>query len=140
MKNFVRNVIAISLLGSATMAHAAFPIGEWTVNLWNDINTSAPPNISSYKICIESNGIWRVQNGTQSSPSWNGKWFNKGNNVHLLSVHSSGQYATSMEVSRVTDSSMSGYRQWINYPYPSSPAVFEVSTTVLSFNSATCSF
>lgn len=128
--------LAISL---PTIANAAFPEGQWRVDVFHDggthIYNSANGNPAFYRICIEPGNNFHAE----TNPTWKGKWFMKGNDIHLISLHSSGQYLFSLEVSKIHSKLLSGYSQWAEYLTPGEPGRFDFDTTLVSFQGA-CTF
>jgi len=121
-------IVAAGLLSATSLTNAAPTTGEWTAKFWND---ATGKYVTTWNICIQSGGNWYI---SSSIPGLKGKWFSKGNDTHLQTIHSSGFQAISFDISSVNKSLMTGYHQGIDY----TTGLDGYYTTSLTYKSATC--
>ncbi len=86
------------------LASAAFPAGQYTATF---ISESSPFGIATQGICIEDGGTWY----STTFSSWSGKWFLKGNDLHLHGNYDSGLGNDAFELTKVLPNNFSGYWQ-----------------------------
>ena len=130
-KLFLKTTLIFSLLGITTSINAAPTVGEWTAKFWDDSTNSN--SVITWNICIQNNGDWYI---SSLHTGWKGKWFSKGNDSsHLQAIRSSGLVAGSFDVTKVNNTTLSGYYKWIDNAANKSG----YHTTLLTYKGATCS-
>jgi|WetSurSiteA1Bulk_404760.scaffolds.fasta_scaffold72219_2 hypothetical protein len=91
-----------------TLSFAGFPAGQWTVNYYSEVGDGP----GTYGICIQ-NG--ETQNkGTWYSDTyrdWSGRWFRKGNDIHLQGNYAEGAGNTAFELTLINVTPLTGYWQ-----------------------------
>jgi hypothetical protein len=93
---------AMGLFVSAN-TFAAFPEGQWTVYFYSEVGLGT----SVQGICLASGGTWY---GTTFS-AWGGVWNRKSNDIHIRGNYASGDGNDGWEMSRVTNTLLTGYYQ-----------------------------
>lgn len=108
LKALVLLTVIMPVLASATTGQ--YKVTFQSENLGNYIGTQ--------DICIVSNGTWY---GT-SFPDWFGKWYKKGNDLHMHGNYFFGLGNDAFELTKVLPNEMAGYWQewhddgsWDNY-------------------------
>lgn len=86
-----------------TFAFAAWPAGQYTVAFYGDKTSGS----GTQGICIVSDGTWY---GTTFS-GWSGKWFLKGNELHMHGNYAAGAGNDAFELNRIANALATGYWQ-----------------------------
>jgi hypothetical protein len=103
------NKVRASILAAAGLllsanAFAAFPEGQWTAYYYSENGNGVG---ASQGLCLAPGGTWY---GTTFS-GWGGVWNRKSNDIHVRGNYSSGAGNDGWEMSRVTNSLLTGYFQ-----------------------------
>jgi hypothetical protein len=106
MKHFLQKIAVASLLSTATLVSAAPTEGEWQAKFWDD---ATGVYTTAWKLCIQADNTWYISSG---HPGWRGKWFSKGNDVHMQVLHVA--FGTgSFDVSSINQNNMTGYYKYL---------------------------
>lgn len=129
MKNkyFVSALLLAVLL--PTTANAAFPAGQWKVDLYSD-RAGTATTVDGF--CIKANGTWYLT--TAGSEPWSGFWVMKGNDIRFHGNNKALTWSDSGELSRVSSTLLTGY--WQAWPNGEVGNYWWVAKW--SFTSATC--
>ena len=116
-------VINIGLM--STLAFA-FPDGLWTATYYSEVSGGS----GTQGICIVADGTWY----STTFPAWSGKWYRKGNDVHIHGNYAAGAGNDAWELTRISNSLITGYwQEW------SDDGTFDNYLTVrFNKDSATC--
>ena len=98
--------IVSSLIPTLTFATGSFPAGQYTVAFYNEFGAGT----GTQGICLEgsgSTGTWY----SDTFSAWSGKWFRKGNDIHLHGNYADGQGNDAFELTRISSQLLTGYWQ-----------------------------
>jgi hypothetical protein len=86
-----------------SLALADFPAGQWTMTSYSEVNVGPKTD----GICIQDGGTWY----SDTFSGWSGKWFRKGNDIHLHGNYSTGDGNTAFELTLINFRLLTGYLQ-----------------------------
>jgi len=86
-----------------TLALADFPAGQWTMSYYSEVGMGN----GTHGICIQAGGTWY----SDTYRGWSGKWFRKGNDIHLQGNYAEGAGNTAFDLTLTSSRLLTGYWQ-----------------------------
>jgi hypothetical protein len=106
---------------------AAFPEGQWTATFNSEVGKGTGV---TQGICIQAGRTWF----STTFANWSGKWYLKGNDLHLQGNYAAGAGNDAFELTRITSGLVTGYFQ----EWRDDNSFNNWGTMSLTFVSATC--
>jgi hypothetical protein len=108
MKLLTKTLIVFTL-GIGLANASAFKPGKWVITGYSEIPGYA--GSVEHSICVKAM-VWG-KSGTFYGISFplSGNWFQKGNDIHINSLYFDGQFASTLELTRIDNGLLTGYWQ-----------------------------